>query len=112
MGRVALPLFGATPEAVPVGTPPTVKVTAPEFPAAFAVIFAGVPSCGASAMELESERLSVPVVLPEPAEPHAAATRLRGLRQESAAFCRMWITRQFRIRFPRLSDHRSVPGNR
>lgn len=60
MVLVELPLCCATLETVPVGTPLTVRVAAPELPLTVAVILAGVPSWGASAIEEVSERLRVP----------------------------------------------------
>ena len=60
MAPLEAPLCCATLETVPEGNPPTLKLTAPELPLTVAVILAGVPSCGARAMDEESERLRVP----------------------------------------------------
>lgn len=83
MEELALPLCCATFETVPAGTPPRVKVTVPELPLTVAMIFAGVPSCGASAMDEESERLRVPG--PPELLPllHAVIARHRDARQEN-----------------------------
>src|SRR5215469_1223962 len=63
-----LPLLpgSTTWDSVPLGTPPTAKVTGPEFPVTVAVIFAGVESCGARAIEEERERLRAPGAPGEP----------------------------------------------
>ena len=60
MAPLELPLCCATLETVPAGNPLTLNVTVPGLPLTVAVIFAGVPSWGASAIEEESERLRVP----------------------------------------------------
>src|SRR5262249_51399927 len=91
----ALPLCCATLEDVPLGTPLTARVTAPEFPVTFAVIFAGVPSCGATAIEEESERPRGPGGPPDP-DPllHAAAPNHIGSKQKNARLRRA-IRKQF-----------------
>src|SRR2546429_4311184 len=75
---------------VPVGTPPTAKVTGPGFPVTVAVIFAGVPSCGASAVEEERARLRAPDAPPKPVElPQAPRARQRDAEQMTAAFVKL-----------------------
>jgi hypothetical protein len=83
-----LPLVpsSATWDNVPVGTPPTAKVTGPEFPVTVAVIFAGVPSCGASAVEEESERLRAPDAPPEPVELPQAPRAKQGDAEQITKF--------------------------
>src|SRR5437870_12980871 len=79
---------------VPVGTPPTAKVTGPGFPVTVAVIFAGVPSCGASAVEEERARLRAPDAPPKPVElPQAPRARQRDAEQMTAAFVKLQIGR-------------------
>jgi hypothetical protein len=69
---------------VPLGTPLTVTETGPEFPEAVAVICAGVPSWGASAIDEESDKLSVPGPPPElPVLLHAPANRQAHAQQAS-----------------------------
>ncbi len=68
---------------MPLGTPPTAKVTGPEFPVTVVVIFAGVPSCGASASGEERERLRAPDAPPEAAELPQARGPSRGTRNKA-----------------------------
>src|SRR6266480_2494192 len=70
------------------GTP--AKVTGPGFPVTVAVIFAGVPSCGASAVEEERARLRAPDAPPKPVElPQAPRARQRDAEQMTAAFVKL-----------------------
>jgi len=85
-----LPLLpgSATWANVPLGTPTTAKVTGPEFPVTVVAIFAGVPSCGASAMEEERERLRAPGAPPEPGElPQAPRAKHRDAEQITVKVC-------------------------
>ena len=68
---------------MPVGNPLTVKVTVPELPLTAVMILAGVPSCGASAMDEESERFRVPGTPELLPLPHAVIARERGTSQEN-----------------------------
>src|SRR5438034_10095912 len=80
---------------VPVGTPPTAKVTGPGFPVTVAVIFAGVPSCGGSAVEEEGARLRPPDAPPKPVElPQAPRARRRDAEQVTAASANLRVLLQ------------------
>ena len=93
IAALELPLCCETLETVPAGSPLRAKVTDPEFPVTFAVIFAGVPSWGANAMEEERERLRVPG--PPELLPllHPVIARQRGASQQNTIRKRVCLGR-------------------